>query len=118
MGVGGVSTDFRRRGLAAGRVPRIGRLTEELRHPGTECAAWLRTRVVAYVEYRVTGPGGCLEGCETCENARHEVISDSRWLRAVTPPFNVFADRRTCCEFRFFDRFVEALARKGMAGEA
>lgn len=34
---------------------------------------------------------------------------------AVTPPFNPFADRRTCSEFRFFDGLIEQLALSGMA---
>lgn len=118
LGVRGVPDDFRRRGLGEGGVPKFGRLTAELKYSGMEDVTWLRTRVVGYVEYSLEGPGGRLAGKETCENAYHgEVTSDSRWLRAVTPPFNPFADRRTCCEFRFFDRLIEALARKGMAGD-
>jgi len=119
LGVRSVSDDFLQRGLAVGGVPRFGRLTAEVKHDDGDAVAWLRTRVVGYVEYSLEGPGGRLAGEETCENAYHgEVTSDSRWLRAVTPPFNPFADRRTCCEFRFFDRMVEALSQKGMAWDA
>lgn len=93
-----------------------GRLTAELRRGDGVC--WVRTRVVSYVEYDLEGIHGRVHGCETCENAyQGEVRSDSRWLRAVTPPFNAFADRRTCSEFRFFDRLVEGLAARGLAGD-
>ncbi|CAE8601378.1 unnamed protein product, partial [Polarella glacialis] len=114
MGIGDVSKDFRQRGLQPGRVPRFGRLTAVLER--ADGVSWMRTRVVNYVEYHLAGAGGEVRGAETCENAYHgEVTSNSRWLRAVTPPFNAFADRRTCSEFRFFDRLIEALALKGMA---
>eukprot|EP00747_Dinoflagellata_sp_TGD_P124762 gnl/TRDRNA2_/TRDRNA2_174050_c3_seq1.p1 gnl/TRDRNA2_/TRDRNA2_174050_c3~~gnl/TRDRNA2_/TRDRNA2_174050_c3_seq1.p1 ORF type:complete len:437 (+),score=64.00 gnl/TRDRNA2_/TRDRNA2_174050_c3_seq1:500-1810(+) len=59
-----------------------------------------------------------LHGAEVGENAYHgEVTGDSRWLRATTPPFNPFADRRTCSEFRSFDRLLDGLAAEGMAAD-
>jgi len=56
LGVGNVPAGFRRRGLGDGGVPRFGRLTAELRRG--DGVAWLRTRVVSYVEYSIEGPGG------------------------------------------------------------
>jgi len=50
-GVDDVSTEFRRRGSGEGGVPRFGRLTAEIRRG--EGVAWMRTRVVSYVEYDV-----------------------------------------------------------------
>lgn len=114
IGVADVSLDFRHR--ASLRISQFGRLTDELL--SRDGVAWMRTRVVNYWEYRLETPGGLLEGAEVGENAYHgEVVADSRWLQAVTPPFNAFADRRTCSEFRSFDRLLEELSRRGAASE-
>lgn len=117
MGVQEPPEDFCQRSLDEGWIPKIGRLTGVIqRSPGV---TWFRTRVVSHVQYELKGPGGQLRGEESAENAYHgEVHGDSRWLRAVTPPFNPFADRRTCSEFRFFDRLLDALSRASMASDA
>lgn len=116
MGVCEAPEDFCRRSIAEGWIPKIGRMTGVIeRGPGI---TWIRTRVVSHVHYNLKGPGAELKGEEAAENAYHgEVLGDSRWLRAVTPPFNAFADRRTCSEFRFFDRTIEALSRAGLASD-
>jgi hypothetical protein len=116
MGVHEAPEEFCRRSLSEGWIPKIGRLTGVLeRSPGV---TWVRTRVVSHVQYDLRGLGMHLHGEEAAENAYHgEVLGDSRWLRAVTPPFNPFADRRTCSEFRFFDRIIEALSRAGLASD-
>mmetsp|Transcript_79125 Transcript_79125/g.140048 ORF Transcript_79125/g.140048 Transcript_79125/m.140048 type:complete len:281 (+) Transcript_79125:295-1137(+) len=116
MGIPKAPEDFCLRALQDGWIPRLGRLVSILeRGPGV---TWIRTRVVSYVVYDLQGPGVELQGEEAAENAYHgEVLRDSRWLRAVTPPFNPFADRRTCSEFRFFDRLIELLAHAGVASD-
>lgn len=116
MGMPDVSAAFRSRALQDDRVSRLGRLTAKLERPEV---TWIRTRCVAWVEFSLVGRAGPIKHEELlCENAYHgEVTGDSRWLRAVTPPFNPFADRRTCCEFRFFDRLIDDLARVGLAGD-
>lgn len=70
--------------------------------------------MVNYWECELELPGVFrLHLAEVGENACHgDVVADSRWLRAVTPPFNPFADRRTCSEFRSFDRLLEHLAQQ------
>lgn len=114
LGVRDLPASFRERALAF--VPRLGRLTCEV--PRGEGVSWMRTRVVNYWEYTLEWPGGRLQAAEVGENALHgDVARDSRWLRAVTPPFNPFADRRTCSEFRSFDRLLEELARAGTSAD-
>lgn len=118
LGMGVPPDDFLFRGLSGvgrgGGVPALGRLTAELPCAGDTGISWLRTRVVGYAEYNLEGPFGTLQGSETCENAYHgEVTRDSKWLRAVNPPFNSFADRRTCCEFRFLDRMIDRIVSRG-----
>merc|ERR1711862_871925 len=107
-GVGEAPSDFRQRSLDEGLIPKIGRMMNVIEHsPGIK---WLRTRVVSHVQYDLYGLGVRLTGEEVAENAYHkEVFRNSRWLRATTPPFNPFADRRTCSEFCFFDKVIEAL---------
>lgn len=113
LGVRDLPASFRER--ATPFIPRLGRLTSEV--PRGEGVSWMRTRVVNYWEYNLEWPGGRLQGAENGENALHERARDSRWLRAVTPPFNPFADRRTCSEFRSFDRLLEELSRAGTSAD-
>lgn len=113
LGVPEAPARFCRRGLEEGWVPRLGRLLATVEREGVQ---WTRTRVVGHVQYDLAG--GLIRGEEAAENAYHgEVRGDSRWLRATTPPFNLFADRRTCCEFRFFDRIIEQLDCARMASD-
>lgn len=116
MGVCEAPEDFCQRSIVEGWIPKIGRLTGAIERGAG--ITWIRTRVVSHVQYELKAPGVQIQGEEAAENAYHgEVLGDSRWLRAVTPPFNPFADRRTCSEFRFFDRVIEALSRAGLASD-
>jgi len=116
MGVPAAPPTFRERALQGGFLPRLGRLTADVRRgDGT---LWRRTRVISYIEYNVEGPSGRIQGQEPQENAyQGEAIGDSRWLRATNPSLNPFADRRTCSEFRFFDNLIERMAHVGMVGD-
>jgi len=116
MGIHAVSPEFRFRSHCKDKLAHVRRLTANVWRQGV---AWQRTLVMAYVEYDLEGCSGCVKGSAVRENAyQGEVLVDSRWLRATTPPFNAFADRRTCCEFRFFDDLIEELSRKQMLAKA
>lgn len=123
MVLGGLGVDepddaFRARALDPGGLPGFGRLTAEVDRGGG--VALLRTRVVSYAECNLSWPGGNLRWSGLCENSRQEdpAALSSRWLLDTAPPFNAFADRRTCSEFRFFDWLIESLALQGMAAGA